>query len=124
MTDTTTDWRDRALCLTVHPNVMQPERATEAEVRGAKAVCAGCPVRDDCLTLAESQQSATEAYVTAYGVHAGEWWGPDPVWEVERVCELDGCEVLFRTERDGNRQARFCSAKHRVAAARSREHCA
>lgn len=117
----TDEWRDDAACLTEDPNKMQPERATEAEVAAAKRVCAGCPVWRECRDLATEQRTA---YGSAYGVHAGEWYGDHPVWEVERECELDGCGVVFRTERDGNRQARFCSPKHRVAAARSREHCA
>jgi len=110
-----TDWRDRANCLAVDPNSMQPERATLEEVHDAKRVCGGCPVRLQCRQLAESQ-------VPAYGIHDGRWFGPDPVWLVEKQCEH--CGAAFRTERDGNRAARFCRQSCQKAAWRSREHIA
>lgn len=115
------DWRDDANCLTADPNMMQPERATVGDVAEAKAVCMGCPVKLDCRELAKSQQSLLSG-TTAYGVHAGEWWGPAPVWLVERQCEH--CGESFRTERDGNRSARFCKQACQKAAWRSREQSA
>lgn len=114
MRETPEDWRTRAQCGGAGVE-MQPDRATEAEVMEARRVCPGCPVWDQCRGLADSQMPGT------YGVHAGEWWGPDPVWLVDRVCEHGPCEVSFRAERDTNRGQRFCSPAHRVAASRSRE---
>jgi len=108
---------DRAECLTVDPSVMQPERATREEVRDAKAVCGPCPVWLECQELARSQTSQLSGS-TAYGVHNGAWWGPDPVWEVERTCEREGCVQAFRTESQGRHSARFCSGSCRSAAYR------
>lgn len=113
------EWMDRANCVTrgdVSPDMMQPERATRREVEEAKAVCEGCPVKAQCRELAESQTSRLGG-TSAYGVHAGEWWGPDPIWETERLCE--DCGALFRTE-VGSRQARFCSHRCQKKAYRAR----
>jgi WhiB family redox-sensing transcriptional regulator len=43
-------WRERASCRDLDTAVFFPE--TEQEVAAAKAVCAGCPVRDACLEFA------------------------------------------------------------------------
>ncbi len=49
-------WRDRAACRGTDPEVFFPVAesgpAREAQVAAAKAVCAGCPVRAECLTEA------------------------------------------------------------------------
>lgn len=114
------EWMDRAECLTVDPEVMQPERATVEEVADAKALCGVCPVRAECHQLAVSQTSPLAGAI-AYGVHAGRWWGPEPVWEVERVCDRGGCGEVFRTEARGHRSARFCSGVCRSAAYRDQQ---
>ena len=44
-------WRDAAACRGVDPEVFFPERGES--VAKAKKVCAGCPVRDECLEYAE-----------------------------------------------------------------------
>ena len=44
-------WREQAACRTVEPDVFFPERGES--VAAAKRVCAGCPVRDECLEFAE-----------------------------------------------------------------------
>jgi hypothetical protein len=107
-------WMDRANCLGVDPNLMQPERATEAEVAAAKAVCAGCPVLEQCRAHAEAQ-------TPAYGVHAGEWWGDEPVWQIDKRCEYTECGAVFRVDRDTRvgQRARFCSGRCRVASHRA-----
>jgi hypothetical protein len=113
-TDTGEHWMDRAACLGVDPNLMQPERATEAEVRVAKAVCGDCPVRLQCLEHAKAQ-------LPAYGVHAGQWFGEPPVWQIDKRCEYAECGALFRVDRDTRvgQRARFCSGRCRVAAHRA-----
>lgn len=116
LSSSTTDdhWMDRAQCLRVDPNLMQPERATEADVAYAKGVCGGCPAFLDCLAHAKAQEPA-------YGVHAGQWFGPPPVWQVEKVCENAECGAEFRVDRDTRQgvRARFCSTKCRVASHRA-----
>lgn len=110
---------DGANCLDVSPDVMQPEKATKAEVAAAKQVCRGCPLVAQCLDLARSQRSL-EGNLTAYGVHAGLWFGPDPSWVTVQQCGLDGCDAEVRAATAGAARARFCSPKHRVAAYRAR----
>lgn len=102
------EWMDRAKCLAVAPDSMQPDRATVEEVAEAKALCAGCPVLLECRSHARAQAGA-------YGVHAGEWWGEEPVWVVERTCAGPGCSKTFRTEANGQRAALCCSSRCRVA---------
>jgi WhiB family redox-sensing transcriptional regulator len=49
------DWRHRARCLTSDPELFFPVGTTgpaEAQTREAKAVCALCPVREECLEWA------------------------------------------------------------------------
>ena len=50
------DFRHRAACRSVDPEVFFPTAVAgpefEAQVSVAKAVCAGCPVRSECLTWA------------------------------------------------------------------------
>lgn len=43
-------WRQRAACRGVDPDIFFPVSDEEAE--GAKAVCAGCSVREACLEYA------------------------------------------------------------------------
>ena len=45
-----TDWKSRANCLGVDPDLFFPERG--ASTREAKEVCRGCVVREDCLEYA------------------------------------------------------------------------
>ena len=111
-----TDW-DGAHCLTVDPEVMQPEKATTVEVELAKAVCDGCPLRRECLALAHSQRSL-EGNLTAYGVHAGRWFGPDPTWEEVHLCADCGGE--FRTKPRASGGSSFCSTRCRVRSHRSK----
>ncbi len=44
------DWTAKANCRGVDPELFHPERGTDpADVAAAKAVCAGCEVREPCL---------------------------------------------------------------------------
>ena len=47
-------WRDRAACRDADTNLFfPPEEGGKAQARKAKAICAGCPVRAECLESAE-----------------------------------------------------------------------
>ena len=54
-------WREDAVCRTVDPELFYPERVIKgvlhprAQVADAKAVCARCPVKTQCLTEALKQ---------------------------------------------------------------------
>lgn len=48
-------WRDEAACRGKDPNLFFPEGqggSTNSQAAAAKAVCAGCPVREPCLEYA------------------------------------------------------------------------
>ena len=97
---TAPSWRDLAACLDVVSADYDPFFADPAELRAeAIAICATCPVRDDCLTFAvrTGQQ---------YGI-----WGGQP----ERIVRR-----LIAADRAGRPQARRVSAGHPQA---SKTHC-
>ena len=48
--DTRTDWFDDAACREVDTAVFFP--ASDADADAAKAICASCPVREECLEFA------------------------------------------------------------------------
>jgi WhiB family redox-sensing transcriptional regulator len=56
---TVTPWREAAACLDVPEDVtFFPDKENVAAIAKAKAICATCPVADECLTWAiESNQS-------------------------------------------------------------------
>lgn len=43
------EWRDQAACRDYPTSMFFPARGDNAGLAAAKAVCARCPVRDDCL---------------------------------------------------------------------------
>jgi WhiB family redox-sensing transcriptional regulator len=97
---TARSWRDLAACLNVVSADYDPFFADAAELRAeAIAICATCPVRDDCLTFAvrTGQQ---------YGI-----WGGQP----ERIVRR-----LIAADRAGRPQARRVPAGHPQA---SKTHC-
>lgn len=55
-------WQDHAACLGCDPDVFFPEAGEDSAA--AKAVCAGCPVREECLE-----------YAIATGQAYGMWGG-------------------------------------------------
>ena len=111
ITVTTENWQTRANCRDTDPDTMQPEVATRAEVMAAKAVCDGCPVKLQCKTLADEQAGA-------YGVHAGEWYGPDPA----PVLFCGWCNTLLSSAARSTRS--FCNDTCRKRAARAAEYAA
>jgi WhiB family transcriptional regulator, redox-sensing transcriptional regulator len=93
-------WRDRAACRDVVTADYDPFFADTAELQvEAIAICATCPVRDDCLTFA-----------VRTGQHYG-IWGGQPQQLVRRLVAAD------RAGRPHRRQA---AAGHPQA---SRTHC-
>lgn len=51
-----TEWVDRAACAGMDPSLFFPERGGTENCRAAKAVCAGCEVRFECLDYAMAQR--------------------------------------------------------------------
>ena len=60
------DWRARAVCTEVTPELFFPDTSQRSQVAAAKAVCAGCPVADVCL-----------AWALESGADYGVWGGLD-----------------------------------------------
>ena len=60
--DAVTDWKSKANCMGVDPDLFFPERGMST--REAKEVCKGCVVREDCLE-----------YALANGEKFGIWGG-------------------------------------------------
>lgn len=71
MTRLVRDWQQDAACLDVGFAGFTPEGDADAgeTYRGARRICAGCPVRSDCLefALAEEGSSATSDRVGVFG---------------------------------------------------------
>lgn len=79
------DWQQRAACL--HPSTEAGEfddalldnrgRLNEEKARKVAArVCAGCPVRRECLALAT--ELTANGYAPQALLWAGMWWPPAP----------------------------------------------
>jgi WhiB family transcriptional regulator, redox-sensing transcriptional regulator len=69
-TESAANWRSLAACLSADPDLFFPISSTglaERQIARAKAICAGCPVRGECLEFA----------VTHDQVH-GIWGGTTP----------------------------------------------
>ena len=56
-------WRDRAACRDADPDLFFPDRAG-TDISAAQVICAGCPVRAQCLEFAEATNQV-------HGVWAG-----------------------------------------------------
>lgn len=104
-------WQERAACRNVTPETMQPEVATDAGVRAAKGICGRgtpdeCPVLLQCKALAESQ-------AMPYGIHAGQWYGPNPA--TADTCNWCGVELEDTT----SHKRRFCGGTCQKRASRA-----
>lgn len=82
------DWREFAACLGTDPELFFPvaepgSEAFEAQARPARALCAACPVRAQCLA-----QGLGEDY--------GIWGGLDPV-QRRTLRELDRAPAVRLT---------------------------
>lgn len=83
MTAVAMPWRERGACVDVDdPELFFPEQFQSAEP--AKAICAGCPVREMCL-----------AFAVKHGEAHGVWGGLEPAERAD----------LVRARRDGDRAA-------------------
>ncbi|SDL15390.1 Transcription factor WhiB [Nocardioides sp. YR527] len=114
---TSAAWMDFAHCRDVDPARMQPDAALRTSVEDTKAeVCGPCPVRRECFQHAKDQGEA-------YGIHAGVWFGEDPVWLQVLTCPAPACGKEFiRSPKAGGQ--RYCSQKCRRAADRARSKAA
>ena len=63
-------WAARALCAQADPHTWYPDNQTQAVL--AKRICAGCPVRAQCLEYALSGAG------TWRGITTGVWGGTTP----------------------------------------------
>ncbi len=87
------NWRSAGACLTADPDLffpISPAGLAEEQVAGAKAICAGCEVRRECLEFAL-------AHEPAHGI----WGGTTPE----------------DRQRDRRRKRRAAAAAGRTAAA-------
>jgi WhiB family transcriptional regulator, redox-sensing transcriptional regulator len=69
-TDFASDWRTRGACLSADPELFFPISSAGpalAQLEQAKSICAGCPVRQQCLDFA----------VSTHQTH-GVWGGTSP----------------------------------------------
>lgn len=110
-------WVEAAACRGSEPELFHPDRG--ASTASAKAVCAGCPVIDECLAWA---LDTTQKY--------GVWGGTS---EKERrimrrvaaePAQMSGpkvCDCCGDTYRAGRRDQRYCSADCRVFDRRRRQ---
>lgn len=97
-----TDWRTRAACIGSDPELWFPaDNAARARSDHAKTICGGCPVRDACLTDAQTGDAR-------YGI----WGGYD---EDER-------DTMRRRGRDGVSEHGTVSG-HRAHRARNEAPC-
>lgn len=105
-------WMDSATCVGEDPNRMQPEYVSRTELVITKEeVCGPCPVRRECFQHAEDQSEP-------FGLHGGNWFGPDPVW-LDHVCEYVGCGKQF--VREPRRATKYCSPKCKRLAEKARK---
>jgi WhiB family redox-sensing transcriptional regulator len=99
-------WREHAACRGMSPNLFHPSRGQNTDTEAAKAICATCPVTDECLD-----------YALVNCEMIGVWGGTS---ERERrairrkgrpvVCVV--CEQRFTTF--GTSRAKFCSSECRT----------
>lgn len=101
------DWTEHAVCAQVDPELWFPEKG--GSTREAKKICAGCPVRTQCLD-----------YALAHGERFGIYGGHSERERREmplpsRVCAYDACRATFTPERaDQKCCSRECAHKRAV----------
>lgn len=64
-------WRSRAACRGLDPEMFLLDKTESADVPKAKAVCASCTVRDDCLEEALAPVYVVENRVKTVGIWGG-----------------------------------------------------
>lgn len=65
------DWRTRAACRGMDPDLFLLDKSESGDVPKAKAVCRRCPVREDCLEEALTPVYVGENVVKTVGVWGG-----------------------------------------------------
>lgn len=102
-------WRFRAACRGVNPEVFFPEigeNATEA-----KAVCAACPVKADCLAHAVS---IPERHGIFGGLSAKERRGMRPPGRCRRGLHLMTPDNTYTEPASGDKRCKACRAESRL----------
>jgi WhiB family redox-sensing transcriptional regulator len=110
-------WAESAACAQVDPDLWFPEQGQAAMTRAAKAICAACPVRAECL-----------GYALRRGEVHGIWGGLDYTqrrqWQRQHGIPGGGrcwqCGTPLPPPETGHRR-RYCSDRCRYRAARRRE---
>lgn len=69
MDDNEDEWRGRAACIGVDTEIFFPVHRNRNET--AMAICAGCPVRTECLTAALDEEGPITAHGISYGIRGG-----------------------------------------------------
>ena len=100
-------WQDNAACKGHNPDLWHPTSGDVASAARAKAICARCPVRQECLDLAISN---SEQHGIWAGLRARELTRASHAQSVGLVhkveCRNPACETLF-IRGDGRRF--YCS---------------
>jgi WhiB family redox-sensing transcriptional regulator len=106
-------WAESAACAQVDPDLWFPDQGQRSQHREAKAICAACPVRAECL-----------AYAVGRGEVHGIWGGLDYTerrqWQRQYGVPAAACwqcgTPLPPPRKGGHRRRRYCSARCRAAA--------
>ena len=118
-TDRVDDWRQRAACVDVDPEVFFPPDNKKSSREMAIRVCAGCPVRAECWREAVDTGER-------YGIRAGVWletrrnkaraikseWptktahGTHQGYEAHRIRGQEACELCRTAHTEYRRQRR------------------
>ena len=65
------DWMEKASCAQVGGDMWYAEEGQPLHIKRAKAVCAECPVRMQCLDYAMRHEAANERTTVRYGIFGG-----------------------------------------------------
>lgn len=116
------DWRSRAACRDVDPDLFFPASDRGSEATRAKAVCAGCPVRSACLDEAlhripEGIVGGLTAAERRRRVRTGpQWIDPDELaWTARTRAESARAgRLLLAAGRSPAAVARVCGVSERT----------
>jgi WhiB family redox-sensing transcriptional regulator len=103
-------WAESAACSYTDPDLWFPEQGQAAMARAAKAICAACPVRAECL-----------GYALRRGEVHGIWGGLDYIqrrqWQRQHGIPGGGrcwqCGMPLPPAQIGHRRRRYCSDRCR-----------
>jgi hypothetical protein len=113
---TMTDWRSQAACKDVGPDIFFPTSDKANAYDRARAICAQCSVRADCLDYGMSIQTRHFGF--------GMWGGLSPLERrgmgVRRMVRSKTCEWCGQTFTYSSEKARTCSTSCRNRAYEAR----